>query len=309
MLLISSPRFAEHTTPPGHPERPERAGVFDAVAAGFASARRPRRGARAGDARRSGERVHTAAYLDRIAATAGTRRRCSIPTRSRVRSRTRSRAWPPARRLRPRDTRARRASPRSRSSVRRAITPSRTGRWASASTTTSRSRPPRLRAEGVGASRHRRHRRPSRQRHAGGVLRGSRPCCSSRATSFRTTREPAPPTKSGAGAGRGFTLNLPLEAGATDADYERVYESRVVPALEAFAPDVLLVSAGYDAHERDPLAGMRMTAAGYAHVCVRLLGRRRRRRLCGRRIGAWSTEGGYHLDALPRVPGRRRSAC
>src|SRR5512137_272809 len=70
MLLISSSRFAEHTTPPGHPERPERAGVFDAVAAAFA-----RRGGRvvqpAPATRADLARVHTAAYLDRIEATAG----------------------------------------------------------------------------------------------------------------------------------------------------------------------------------------------------------------------------------------------
>src|ERR1700752_4347832 len=70
MLLISSPRFAEHTTPPGHPERPERAGVFDAVAASFA-----RGGGRVVPPEAAGRgdlaRVHTEAYLDRIAGTAG----------------------------------------------------------------------------------------------------------------------------------------------------------------------------------------------------------------------------------------------
>jgi acetoin utilization deacetylase AcuC-like enzyme len=99
----------------------------------------------------------------------------------------------------------------------------------------------------------------------------------------------------GEGDGRGFTLNLPLEAGATDADYARVYATRVIPALDAFAPEVILVSAGYDAHERDPLAGMRMTATGYTHI-VGLLDDAAKR-LCGRRI-ALATEGGYHLDAL-----------
>ena len=70
MILYASPRFAEHVTPPGHPERPERAEVFDAVAAEFArqggSVRAPRPATREELAR-----VHTAAYLDRIAATAG----------------------------------------------------------------------------------------------------------------------------------------------------------------------------------------------------------------------------------------------
>ncbi|MFI5177470.1 MAG: histone deacetylase, partial [Vicinamibacterales bacterium] len=70
MILFSSPRFAEHVTPPGHPERSERAEVFTAVAEEFARrggvVRAPRPATRDELAR-----VHTAAYLDRIAATAG----------------------------------------------------------------------------------------------------------------------------------------------------------------------------------------------------------------------------------------------
>ena len=99
----------------------------------------------------------------------------------------------------------------------------------------------------------------------------------------------------GTGPGRGFTLNLPMDAGAKDAEYDRLYDSRVIPALEFFAPDVILVSAGYDAHERDPLAGMRMTTDGYARL-VALLDNAATR-LCGRRI-AFITEGGYDLGAL-----------
>ncbi len=119
--------------------------------------------------------------------------------------------------------------------------------------------------------------------------------CLSRATSFPYYPGTGASDETGRGPGRGFTLNLPLDAGATDADYARVYESRVLPALETFAPEVLLVSAGYDAHERDPLGGMRMTTAGFAHVIALLDDAARR--LCGRRI-ALVTEGGYHLDAL-----------
>jgi acetoin utilization deacetylase AcuC-like enzyme len=101
--------------------------------------------------------------------------------------------------------------------------------------------------------------------------------------------------ETGRGRGLGFTLNLPLDAGATDSDYTRVYESRVLPALDAFAPEVLLVSAGYDAHARDPLAGMRMTSAGFGHLIALLDDAATR--LCGRRL-ALVTEGGYHLAAL-----------
>jgi acetoin utilization deacetylase AcuC-like enzyme len=101
--------------------------------------------------------------------------------------------------------------------------------------------------------------------------------------------------ETGAGAGVGFTLNLPMEAGSRDHDYESLYESRVIPALEQFRPDVILVSAGFDAHELDPLAGMRMTTAGYRRLIERLDAAATR--LCGRRI-ALVTEGGYHLPAL-----------
>ena len=67
----------------------------------------------------------------------------------------------------------------------------------------------------------------------------------------------------GRAAGAGFTFNVPLEAGATDADYRLVFREAVIPVLGRFAPQLLLVSAGFDAHERDPLASMRMTAHGY----------------------------------------------
>ena len=99
----------------------------------------------------------------------------------------------------------------------------------------------------------------------------------------------------GEGAGRGFTLNVPLAAGATDDVYLRAYEEKVVPAIDAFEPDIVLVSAGYDAHERDPLAGMRLTVSGYARIAGLLKGAADRH--CHGRT-AWMTEGGYHLGAL-----------
>ena len=57
-----------------------------------------------------------------------------------------------------------------------------------------------------------------------------------------------------------------MEAGSTDADYALVHRDVVVPVLDEFRPEIVLVSAGFDAHERDPLAAMRMTAEGYAAV-------------------------------------------
>jgi acetoin utilization deacetylase AcuC-like enzyme len=99
----------------------------------------------------------------------------------------------------------------------------------------------------------------------------------------------------GAGAGLGATLNLPMRAGAGDADMLRAWETQAVPALEAFAPQVLLISAGYDAHHLDPLGGLRMTTDGFAALSRVLADAGRR--LCAGRIAA-VTEGGYHLEAL-----------
>jgi acetoin utilization deacetylase AcuC-like enzyme len=95
----------------------------------------------------------------------------------------------------------------------------------------------------------------------------------------------------GRGDGLGFTVNVPLEAGATDDDYALVYREAVIPVLETFAPELVLVSAGFDAHERDPLASMRMTTDGYASIVRQLTA------ASGGAI-AFVTEGGYDLAAL-----------
>ena len=99
--------------------------------------------------------------------------------------------------------------------------------------------------------------------------------------------------ETGSGAGAGFTVNLPLEAGATDADYDLAYRAIAIPVLEQFAPQLTLVSAGYDAHEADPLASMRMSAGGYARLLARL-------RAAATTTGglALTIEGGYDLPAL-----------
>ena len=99
----------------------------------------------------------------------------------------------------------------------------------------------------------------------------------------------------GRGRGAGFTVNVPLEAGAGDADYGLAFDAAVVPILEAYAPDLLLVSAGYDAHDRDPLGGMHVSTGGYARMDGVLRGVAER--CCGGRL-AVVTEGGYDLDAL-----------
>ncbi|HEX2253374.1 MAG TPA: histone deacetylase [Thermoanaerobaculia bacterium] len=102
----------------------------------------------------------------------------------------------------------------------------------------------------------------------------------------------------GVGAGEGATLNVPLPAGTGDAGYREAVAERVIPALDAFAPDVLLVSAGFDAWRGDPLGGMRVSEEGFA-VWSRLLADLAHRR-CGGRVLSL-LEGGYDLTALPRL--------
>ncbi len=99
--------------------------------------------------------------------------------------------------------------------------------------------------------------------------------------------------ETGASDGSGFTVNVPMEAGCNDDDYALVYRSVVIPVLEQFAPELLLVSAGYDAHERDPLASMRVTTEGFGSIVQELSD-------VATRHGALAmvTEGGYDLPSL-----------
>jgi acetoin utilization deacetylase AcuC-like enzyme len=99
----------------------------------------------------------------------------------------------------------------------------------------------------------------------------------------------------GRGRGEGFTLNVPLRAGTGDAEYLRVFRGELLPALERFRPDFVLISAGFDAHQADPLAGMEVTTAGYSGLTTMV--REAADRLCGGRIVSF-LEGGYDLEAL-----------
>lgn len=99
----------------------------------------------------------------------------------------------------------------------------------------------------------------------------------------------------GSGAGKGFTVNLPLEVGSVDDDYRVAFSEVVVPVLRQYDPDLLLVSAGFDAHERDPLAGMRLTSAAFGAMTMEL--RKVAKACCEGRM-VLMTEGGYDLRAL-----------
>ena len=95
--------------------------------------------------------------------------------------------------------------------------------------------------------------------------------------------------------GQGFTVNIPLAAGADNAVYAAAFERVVLPIIDQYAPDLTLVSAGYDAHARDPLGGMQLDGDGYAWMTRRLV--ETVRRGPGHRVG-FLLEGGYDLVAL-----------
>ena len=99
----------------------------------------------------------------------------------------------------------------------------------------------------------------------------------------------------GTGNGAGFTVNLPLEAGGSDADYELVYQRVAIPVLRQFKPELILISAGFDAHHRDPLAGMRLTTEQFGRLTALIAGVAAD--VCAGRVVAL-TEGGYDLHAL-----------
>jgi acetoin utilization deacetylase AcuC-like enzyme len=100
----------------------------------------------------------------------------------------------------------------------------------------------------------------------------------------------------GSGPGRGFTVNLPVEPGAGDTEFRSLIDHVVVPVARSYAPQLLLVSAGYDAHAEDPLADCRVTDAGYAAMTRSLSDTAAH---LGIPVGA-VLEGGYALDALAR---------
>jgi acetoin utilization deacetylase AcuC-like enzyme len=292
MILYSSPRFAEHTTPPGHPEGPERAAVFDATANVFAKTggvvRSPRPATR-----EELSRVHTAAYLEMLARTANRAVMLDPDTFT---------------------------SPESHDiallAAGMAVDAAREA-YDARTATLALVRPPGHHAEAeraMGFCLFNNVAVAAASLRANGVERvaivdidvhhgnGTQKSFYEDPTVLYISSHQFPyypgtgaADETGSGPGRGATLNVPLAAGATDDVYVRAYENTVIPALDAFMPDVILVSAGYDAHERDPLAGMRVTLSGYARLAG-LLKAAADRHCEGRTM--WVTEGGYHLGAL-----------
>ena len=296
VVLITSDRFADHAVPPGHPERVERAGVMQSVACRW----REQGGAVAAPrmaTRLELERVHAPAHVDRVAASAG-----------------RTFAFDP-------DTYA---SPATYEVALLAAGAAIAGvETVVASGTSGATRAFAL----VRPPGH--HAGPSRA--MGFCLFNNVAIAAAHALSLGVGRvaivdydvhhgngtqwafyeDPRvlvvslhqypyyPGTgaagEAGAGEGEGFTLNVPLEAGATDGDYGLVFRTLVLPVLQEFDPRLLLVSAGFDAHERDPLGGMRLTTPAFASFAA-WLGQVADLSSLGRMVLV--TEGGYDLMAL-----------
>ena len=292
MVVISSPRFGDHVTPPGHPESPSRAEVFEAIAAEW----RDSGGAVVEPIPASREalaRVHDGNYLEQIAATAGRAVRLDPDTYTSPDSHDIAMLAAGAA-VQAVDYTLERHAP-----------------------AVALVRPPghhaeRVRAMGfclynnvAVAAAHALARGLARVavvdfdvHHGNGTQWMFYE--DARVMYVSTHQYPFYPgtgaaEEVGRGAGAGHTINVPLAAGATDADYELVFSRVVIPVLDAFAPDVVLISAGYDAHERDPLGGMRLSTGFFGRMTALLHGVAARH---GEGRIALVTEGGYDLNAL-----------
>jgi len=104
-----------------------------------------------------------------------------------------------------------------------------------------------------------------------------------------------PESMTGTGKGTGFTLNVPVGAGASDEDCRKAFEGRIIPALDEFKPEFILISAGFDGHRDDPLSGTMLTTGMYGEM-TRMIRECADRNCDGRIVSL--LEGGYNLRAL-----------
>ncbi len=102
--------------------------------------------------------------------------------------------------------------------------------------------------------------------------------------------------ETGNGAAEGTTINIPLPAGCGDSEYLQAFEQIVVPAARRSGAQLIVVSAGYDAHWADDLALMQVSSPGFAQMVTTIKGLADE--LCGGRL-VFTLEGGYHHEALP----------
>ncbi len=104
----------------------------------------------------------------------------------------------------------------------------------------------------------------------------------------------------GIGAGSGFTVNLPMEAGCGDDEYRRAFEGKILPLLNEFGPDLIMISAGFDAHADDPLGGMKLTSGFFGEMTTMVV-RFADEHCAGRIVSV--LEGGYNLPSLAESVG------
>lgn len=101
-------------------------------------------------------------------------------------------------------------------------------------------------------------------------------------------------SETGASGAEGYTVNCPLRGGKNDGQYVAVFRSLLVPIIEAFSPNLILVSAGFDAHAMDPIGGMQLSSKGFASLAGIIRG-------AAHKVHSpvvYALEGGYNLDAL-----------
>lgn len=291
--IVTTPRFAEHTPPPGHAERPERADVLDVVAARWREAgalvREPRLASR-----EELERVHTPGYLETLAATAGHARMLDSDTF------TSPESWEIAR-----------------LAAGAALDATRLVLDGAVTRAAALVRPPghhALADRAMGFCLLNNVAIAAADALARGVPKvaivdfdvhhgnGTQAIFETdpRVLFISTHQWPLYPGTGaaddvGVGDAAGTTVNVPLPSGCVYEDYARVWRALVLPVLSAFGPGLILVSAGFDAHQYDPLAGMRLTEPGFAAL-TRDLAKVTEACCSGRLVLV--TEGGYHLQAL-----------
>ena len=105
-------------------------------------------------------------------------------------------------------------------------------------------------------------------------------------------------TEVGTGAGKGYTINIPLPSGSGDATFAKAFDEVIGPSGEEFKPGAVIVSLGVDSHYKDFLASLTLSSKGYVDVCRKTLDVSKR--VCQGRT-AFLLEGGYHPESLAEV--------
>ena len=108
-------------------------------------------------------------------------------------------------------------------------------------------------------------------------------------------------SETGIGKGSGSTLNCPMPAGATDQDYELAFTQQILPKIDQFKPEFILISAGFDAHQADPLANINLSTESFGWMTERVM--EKANQYCNNRVISL-LEGGYNLNALPKCIGK-----